>query len=278
MAEDVLLIVLTLILVLVLTVLLTWMGWGARTACSLIRPRCPWRPTGEKIVFSFSLYGNMPKYTRGMVANAREIARRFPGTKVWVYYCADVPKSTVETLRCMRHVRMLLVERKAGCGNFMSRFQAMGDPSVDVMIVRDADSRVYDRDAACITEFLNDSEYILHIVRDHLCHRFVMLGGMWAIRRPALIYAPALLAPVHMESGKHYGMDQDFLRDHVYKPIIGQCPECVLIHDEKHQREYKEVANGATVRSFPYTGAEKKDFVGQSYDYRNDDEFAVYTV
>ena len=58
------------------------------------------------------------------------------------------------------------------------RFLPMQDPSVDIFIVRDIDSRINERDEKAVNAWLNSNE-TLHIIRDHPHHHYKILGGMW---------------------------------------------------------------------------------------------------
>jgi hypothetical protein len=48
------------------------------------------------IIFSYSLYGDNPKYTKGMILNVKQINHRFPGAIVQIYIASDVPQ-TIKT-------------------------------------------------------------------------------------------------------------------------------------------------------------------------------------
>lgn len=61
----------------------------------------------------------------------------------------------------------------------MWRFLPMADASVDEFLVRDLDSSVLDREVAAVTQWLNESTAILHVMRDHPSHNGVILAGEW---------------------------------------------------------------------------------------------------
>lgn len=58
------------------------------------------------------------------------------------------------------------------------RFLVMEDPSVDIFIVRDVDSRINKRDELAVNDWLKTNK-ILHVMRDHPHHHYKILGGMW---------------------------------------------------------------------------------------------------
>jgi hypothetical protein len=61
----------------------------------------------------------------------------------------------------------------------MWRFIPLADPLVDLVVFRNLDSYVLDREVAAVHEWLNSS-YPMHIMRDHVIqHRFFMLGTLF---------------------------------------------------------------------------------------------------
>ena len=55
------------------------------------------------------------------------------------------------------------------------------DPLVDVVLIRDLDSRLTRREAGAVGEWLASSKAV-HVMRDHPSHSWPMLGGMWGAR------------------------------------------------------------------------------------------------
>jgi len=172
------------------------------------------------IVFSFSLYGENPKYTHGTLANARIIKERFPAAKMYVYAAESVPADIKEQLKTMAHVRLIPVSTRKGSQGMFDRFLAIDDPECDIMFSRDADSRIHDRDAACIEDFIADSSKLIQIIRDHKHHCFHILGGTFAIRKEAMTTSMSSLVTKGSQNGFHYGCDQNFLATEFYKKFL----------------------------------------------------------
>jgi len=61
------------------------------------------------------------------------------------------------------------------------RFFPSLDPQVDILLSRDLDSPILQREVDAVTEWL-ESNLTFHVMRDHPDHGTVMLGGMWATR------------------------------------------------------------------------------------------------
>lgn len=172
------------------------------------------------IVFSFSLYGANPKYTHGTLANARIIKERFPDAKMYVYAAESVPADIKEQLAAMPHVRLIPVPTREGSQGTFDRFLAIDDPECDIMFVRDADSRIHERDVACIEDFVADPSKLIQIIRDHIYHIYRILGGTFAIRKEAMSTTMSSLIAKASQYGSHYGCDQDFLVAEFYSKFL----------------------------------------------------------
>ena len=61
------------------------------------------------------------------------------------------------------------------------RYLPLLDPSVDVMVSRDLDSRPTTREQAAVEEWLNTG-LAFHVMRDNPQHGTEILGGMWGAR------------------------------------------------------------------------------------------------
>ena len=61
------------------------------------------------------------------------------------------------------------------------RFLPVLDPSVDLMVSRDLDSRLTTREQAAVQEWI-DSGLAFHVMRDNPEHGTEILGGMWGAR------------------------------------------------------------------------------------------------
>lgn len=179
------------------------------------------------IVFSFSLYGANPKYTRGMILNAEQLSRSFPTARVNVYAASTVPADIITTLTAMPNVRVILVPERPGCAGMFDRYRAIDDNDCEIMFARDADSRVHARDIACIEDFLADPTKLLHIIRDHRYHTDRIMGGTVALRKAAIAGQPMEDRFRGWIDRTAYAMDQNFLIHEFYERL----KSVTLVHD-----------------------------------------------
>jgi hypothetical protein len=212
------------------------------------------------IVFSFSLYGANPKYTHGTLANAHIIKERFPDAKMYVYAAESVPADIKEQLKAMPHVRLIPVPSRKGSQGMFDRFIAIDDPDCDIMFIRDADSRIHERDIACIEDFIADPSKLIQIIRDHKWHSYRILGGTFAIRKEAMITSMTSLIAKASHYGTNYGCDQNFLVAEFYKKYLDRAQ----IYDR-----YAQYEPPTTLTPFRVPIKDNL-FVGQVHLYRED--------
>lgn len=191
-------------------------------------PRCEKNIFGKLLYFSFSLYGDNSKYTRGMIENAKTLNDKFPNAVVKIYVASDVPKNITTELLNIPNVRIKNVERKNGTQNSLDRFETIDEADCAIMIVRDADSRTHERDIACIEDFI-ESNKLLHIIRDHRLHNAKILAGLWGLRKSALKTPISVLMKDWFSKNNNVnkGIDQHFLANYIYPLLV----KSALIHD-----------------------------------------------
>lgn len=175
-----------------------------------------------------------------MLENIQLIRRHFPDWYIFIYLGSDVTSEFIVKLQTP-HV-ILHFTGKTGIENMIERFYAIDDPSVDLMVVRDADSRVHWRDRWAIMDFVN-SPFVAHTIRDHKEHSASLMGGLWALRKSAGVnirkeYEEYRLNP----EDRGIALDQNFLSCRIYPKVCDK----LLVHLGKGPKGYRE-----TVRDFP---------------------------
>jgi len=202
------------------------------------------KPIGGKKVISYCLWGDDPKYTHGAISNVIIAHRLFPGWICRFYIGQSTPRDIVEKLKNMQDVEVIEMPTDGNWVGMVWRFLAACDPTVDVMISRDTDSRLGLREKEAIDEWLK-SKRMFHIIRDHPQQQFAILGGMWGVKKGAFDmewFKNVIASP----EGKYNGwnVDQDMLVKHLYPVIVDKA----LIHDEIGAFA---IPNESSLRIFP---------------------------
>ena len=199
-------------------------------------------------VISFSLWGNNPKYTIGAIRNAELAQTIYPEWTCYFY----VNEKTVpeDILNKLKNIPRVVIKNMGGSdswSNLLWRFQTCLDPTINVSIFRDTDSRLNLREKAAVDVWLSQPE-TFHIMRDHPYHRFPILGGMWGYKNNGKYNMQALLS--NYIGQDRYGTDYLFL-SHMLYPKIGNDK---IVHDEFFDD-----------KPFP-TNRENLEFVGDVFD------------
>jgi len=184
---------------------------------------------GKKVI-SFQLFGTDPMYTAGAIENAKLAPKIYPG---WIcrFYCMlDVPAKIRTALKALGAEVVECNQASDSVWRRFLRLRVVYDPTVDVFLIRDCDSRLNVRGAAAVKQWL-DSEKPVHIMRDHRRHTAPIMGGMWG-GRAWKTWMPNFEQEmkfwiVRMKMGwrarrigKRDG-DQSFLRDKVWPLVNG---------------------------------------------------------
>lgn len=170
-----------------------------------------------KMAFSFCIYGENRTYRDGLLANLVTISSLYPSFEKHIYAGCDVSEAYIEACEAFHSTYVHRLPFTGG--RLMShRFLAIDLPEVELMIVRDADSRITDRDRWCIDDFIA-SDFNLFTIRDHKFHYREIMGGLWGMRRIAG-FSMREAYEEYASTSKDidcYESDQSFLRKFVYR-------------------------------------------------------------
>ena len=203
--------------------------------------------TAMNKVIAFSLWGNNPRYTQGMVRNAELAQEIYPDWAVRCYTGEDVNN---ELKAKLKDLGVQIVEMGGADWNGMF-WRFLAADSDDTMMSRDADSRLSYREKLAVDEWL-DSDKDFHIMRDHQYHGIPILGGMWGVRNGALKGMRQMIEDYDRgEYDNRYQVDQKFLEAVVYPLVVNVS----YVHDEFFQ-----------INKFPGMERNPSFFVGQAYD------------
>ena len=137
-------------------------------------------------IISFSLWGDSEIYNYGMVENALVAKTLLPDFMLYVYHNNTVLQKSLNILKTLDNVRLINTNIDTpNASNMLWRFQPCFQ-SDSIVMVRDADSLINDRDKFVITDFLNSDKQI-NIIRDTGVHsKYNILGGMWGTKNGVL--------------------------------------------------------------------------------------------
>ena len=133
-----------------------------------------------KKVISFSIYGDNPKYTIGLIRNLELIKDIYPNWITYVYFNNTVSTEIMDKVQSFENVEIFDMSELQIPGMFW-RFQPNDDENVERFVIRDTDSRVTEREKVAVYEWIEENK-ILHIMRDHPHHNYPILGGMWGMK------------------------------------------------------------------------------------------------
>ena len=198
-------------------------------------------------VISFGLYGNKDIYNIGAIENAKLVKQIYGDEwEGWFYICEKVDLQIVEEIR--KYAKVIIIKKDfwIKSGTFW-RMLPIDEDDVEIMMVRDVDSRLTIKEKTLVDEWLKTDKKV-HIIRDHSIHNFRFMACSFNIRKNG-IKISELLKKNNVYNGERYLLDQLFLQG-IYYPLI---KNDVLIHDSYHKY------NDENITSFPRTS----NFIGE---------------
>ena len=180
-------------------------------------------------VISFSLWGKSQMYNLGAIVNADMAEKHWPDWICRYYVDESTPKPIIEELNDRDNTQVIQMNANVGFHGTFWRFFAASDPSVDVMLSRDTDSRIDGRDKAAVDDWLT-SDKKFHIIRDHCQHGWLICAGTWGVRGDLLRDMKDLVEEyLKNDHNNNHGIDQRFLATMIYNRIAPHS----LSHDEE---------------------------------------------
>lgn len=208
-----------------------------------------------KKIISFSLWGTNPMYNIGAIKNSELAKDIYPDWICRYYVGKSVPTEIIEKLNSFDNTEIILMDTDGDWTGMFWRFYPSSEDDVDIVIVRDCDSRLNEREKNAVDEWIK-SDKGFHIMRDHPYHGTEILGGMWGSKK-GTIFDMRLKIDNYVK-GDFWQVDQYFLRDIIYPLIKNNC----MVHDEFFDFNFNS-------KPFP-SKREINRFVGQAFN-ENDD-------
>ena len=200
-----------------------------------------------KKIISFSLWGTNPIYNVGAIRNAELAKDIYPEWICRYYVGKSVPSEIIEKLNSFDNTEIIFMDADGDWTGMFWRFYPASEDDVDVVIVRDCDSRLNPREKEAVDEWLQ-SDKGFHIMRDHPWHNTAILGGMWGAKKGVVTEMKPLIE--EYVKGDFWQVDQNFLREKIYPSVKDNS----MVHDEYFEH-----------KPFPIV-REYKQFVGQAFD------------
>ena len=181
------------------------------------------KPKKNKKIISFSVYGENPIYLKGAETNIDEAEKVYPD---WIcrFYCTKDIKN-LEAL--LKDKRCEVVVLDSPIWPMYWRFFVVDDPMVDVMISRDSDSIVGEKEKTAVEDWLQRKEsfHTMHDMDADNAHAKIVMGGMWGLKTNTLkgitnlidLYAKTL------DYKWQYSQDQDFLEKYLFTLYKNDC-------------------------------------------------------
>jgi hypothetical protein len=178
-------------------------------------------------LISYTLYGDNPRYTQPLILNVKLSNQFYKEWQIRVYHDDTVP---IEIVSILRENSVSLINIKDTIySNFAPkfwRFLPVFENNYDIIIFRDSDSILTQRESNYVNDWV-DSSFDFHIIRDHNLHISPILAGMFGIKKNYFsLFEQQLLSYKKLTHSTKYNADQLFLGNYVYNKIIKNC----LIH------------------------------------------------
>ena len=183
-----------------------------------------------KKIISFSLWGDNPKYTIGAIRNAELASEIYPEWVCRYYVGKSTPTDIILELESKPNTEIILMDEDGEWNSMFWRFYPISDEDTEIMISRDCDSRLSNREKLCVDEFLN-SDKMFHTMIDHPWHGGIM-GGMWGAKKGILQKMKSLID--EWPKTNQWQTDQSFL-NHIVSPLVSNT---IMVHDSINLRNF----------------------------------------
>ena len=187
-------------------------------------------------IISFCVWGDSEIYNYGLYENALLLPTVFPDWIMHVYYTKTADKKLIHVLKKMPNVECEYINVPNHYKNTMLRFLAGFDMTNDIVIFRDADSRLMMRDYYLVQDWLENSDKDVHIIRDHPANTSLIMAGLWGVRNKILAKPQHIIKFwefFQSPDTERWSLDQYYLNKYIY-PLI---KDNTRIHAQFNRKE-----------------------------------------
>ena len=209
-------------------------------------------------IIAISVWGDNPRYSVGAIRNAELGRKFFPEWNIFIYYNSSVQSKYIEELKAFENVRLINCDELAEVSPYFWRFFCLFEREDNIVLIRDADSRLSLREKWCVDKWLISNENY-SIIRDHVRHYdFPILAGMWG--RKGKLPEELFVKMLEYAKKTYYTVDQEYLKNCVWE--YAEYDSCIVGISENKQfcDTRKEI--------LPH-------FVGQGYDENDEPIYPV---
>ena len=211
-----------------------------------------------KRLICFSLWGNDVKYTSGAIENVKLAEIYYPGWTCRYYVSSENTSSDIisalqeyDNCEIVKHSQI-----NSQCQRLI-RFLPLRELDVEYFVVRDLDSRLGEREAAAVKEWIS-SGHEYHIMRDNVEHAVPMMAGMWGAKGNLVPEFLSLVEDHKLKLGESFDtnvqVDQHFLWNYIVPKITS-----AMVHDESTHLGGNKYPIERSENQIP-------EFIGQSYE------------
>lgn len=211
-----------------------------------------------KRIIAVSVYGSNPRYFEGALKNAEIAKTLFEGWTYKVYLGSKAPDGFKDNLLSKGNTEVVDMNEfftatpgMFGPGVFW-RFLEMFQNEDQIMICRDSDTRLIERERRCIDEWISSGKKF-SIIRDHPSHfEFPIIATMWGmVGRLDNDYREAMRK---YERDFRYLSDQYYLADIIWPLAKTNCMIHEIGKEDWFSRERQQT---------------NPIFIGQGYDEKD---------
>jgi hypothetical protein len=209
----------------------------------------------KRKLVSFCVWGNSDLYNLGLLENAIQMPKVFPGWIMYIAYTPTANQKIINEISKFPWVEMEMYNEPNHSKNTMLRFLPGFRLINDIVIFRDADSRLLKRDYLAVMYWLNNTDKKVHLIRDHPANKFRIMAGLWGIRDGIIAKSEIIKKFYEYFKKPEYNkwtVDQIYLQKYIY-PLI-ENTTCIHADFNKFEKWAIPFPKNAPSRKYGFCG------------------------